>query len=178
MMTSSNRNIFRITGHLCREFPVTGEFPAQRPVMRSFDAFFDLNLNKRLSKQSWGWRFEMPSRPLWSHCNVHNLGPWLNLDRGPWLIAVVFLINQDHPSFCVTESNKVEWIHWVINATSSTIVSVMGDSYDSLFSLLNNIIHSLQRHIQGNKPKAYQKGHTTGWKQYHQMETFFALLVE
>ena len=26
-----------------------GEFPAQRPVTRSFDVFFDLRLNKRLS---------------------------------------------------------------------------------------------------------------------------------
>ena len=32
--------------------PVTGEFPAQRPVTRSFDVYFDLRLNKRLSKQS------------------------------------------------------------------------------------------------------------------------------
>ena len=32
--------------------PVNGEFPAQRPVTRSFDVFFDLRLNKRLSKQS------------------------------------------------------------------------------------------------------------------------------
>ena len=31
--------------------PVTGEFPAQRPVAQSFDVFFDLRLNKRLSKQ-------------------------------------------------------------------------------------------------------------------------------
>ena len=31
--------------------PVTGEFPAQRPVTRSFDVFFDQRLNKRLSKQ-------------------------------------------------------------------------------------------------------------------------------
>ena len=31
--------------------PVTGEFPAQGSVMRSFDVFFDLRLNKRLSKQ-------------------------------------------------------------------------------------------------------------------------------
>ena len=30
--------------------PVTGEFPAQKPVMWSFDAFFDLCLNKQLSK--------------------------------------------------------------------------------------------------------------------------------
>ena len=32
---------------------MTGEFPAQRPMTRSFDVFFDLSLNKRLSKQSW-----------------------------------------------------------------------------------------------------------------------------
>ena len=49
--------------------PVTGESPAQRPVTRSFDVFFDLRLNKRLSKQSWGWWFETPSRSLWRHCN-------------------------------------------------------------------------------------------------------------
>ena len=50
--------------------PVTGEFPTQRPVTQSFDVFFDLCLNKRLSKQSWGWWFETPSRSLWRHCNV------------------------------------------------------------------------------------------------------------
>ena len=33
--------------------PVTREFPAQRPVTQSFDVFFDLRLNKRLSKQWW-----------------------------------------------------------------------------------------------------------------------------
>ena len=49
--------------------PVPGEFPAQRPVTRSFDIFFDLRLNKRLSKQSWGWWFETLSRPLWRHRN-------------------------------------------------------------------------------------------------------------
>ena len=33
---------------------VPGEYPAQRPVTRSFDVFFDLRMKKRLSKQSWG----------------------------------------------------------------------------------------------------------------------------
>ena len=37
MMTSSNGNIFRVTGHLCGNSPVSGEFPAPRPVTRSFD---------------------------------------------------------------------------------------------------------------------------------------------
>ena len=49
--------------------PVTGYFPAQRPVTQSFDVFFDLRLNKQLSNQPWGWWFEMPSCPLWRHCN-------------------------------------------------------------------------------------------------------------
>ena len=61
--------------HFPRNWPfvrgihVPGEFPTQRPVTRSFDVFFDLRLNKRLSKQSWDWWFETLSRPLWRHCN-------------------------------------------------------------------------------------------------------------
>ena len=70
MMTSSNGNIFRVTGPLCGNSPVPGEFPAQRPVARSFDVFLDLRLNKRLSKQSWGWWFKTPYWPLWRHYNA------------------------------------------------------------------------------------------------------------
>ena len=74
MMTSPNGNIFRVTGPLCWNSPltgapVTGEMPSQRPVRRSFDVFFDLCLNKQVSEQSRRWWFETPSRPLWSHCN-------------------------------------------------------------------------------------------------------------
>ena len=65
MMTSSNGNIFRVTGHLCGEFTVPRWIPAQKPVTRSFD----LRLNKRLSIQSWGWWFETLSHPLWRHRN-------------------------------------------------------------------------------------------------------------
>ena len=49
--------------------PVTGGFPSQRPVARSFDVFFDLRLNKRLSKQSRRLWFETQSRSLWRYCN-------------------------------------------------------------------------------------------------------------
>ena len=42
MMTSWNENIFRDIGLLCGEFTGPGEFPAQRPVTRSFDVLFDL----------------------------------------------------------------------------------------------------------------------------------------
>ena len=68
MMTSSNGNIFRVTGPLCgihrsRWIPHT---KASNAVLW---CFFDLPLNKRLSKQPWGWWFEMPSWSLWRQCN-------------------------------------------------------------------------------------------------------------
>ena len=62
--------------------PVTGEFPAQRPVTRSFDVFFDLRLIERLSKQSRGWSFETPSRPLWRYCNDFQFTFILNIKKG------------------------------------------------------------------------------------------------
>ena len=55
---------------LCGEFTGPGEFPTQRPVTRSFDVFFDLRLNKRLSGQSWGWCFGTLSCPLLRNRNV------------------------------------------------------------------------------------------------------------
>ena len=70
MMTTSNGNIFRVTGPCAGNSPFSCEFPAQKPVTRSFDVFFDLRLIKRLSKHLPGWWFEMLSRPLWRHCNV------------------------------------------------------------------------------------------------------------
>ena len=64
--------------------PVTGEFSAQRPVTRSCDVFFDLHLKTRLSKQSRGWWFGTPSRPLWRHCNGFTHNP----DWGIYAVAI------------------------------------------------------------------------------------------
>ena len=76
MMTSSNGKIFRVTG------PLRGEITGHRWIhqVKAGDTelwyFFDLRLNKRLSKQSWGWWFEMPSRSLWRHCNIGASSPF------------------------------------------------------------------------------------------------------
>ena len=54
--------------------PVTGEFPAERPVTLSFDVFFDLRPDEQLSKH---WRrrgFEKPSQSLWRRCNNFVIG--------------------------------------------------------------------------------------------------------
>ena len=69
IMTSSNRNILALLAICVGNSLVTGEFPSQRPVTRSFNVFFHLRLNKPLSKQSWCWWFGTPSRSLWCHCN-------------------------------------------------------------------------------------------------------------
>ena len=82
MMTSSNGNIFPVTGHLC------GEFTGHRwiPLTKASDAelwcFFDLWLEyKRFSKQWWCWWFETPSHSLWRHCNV--LDVFVSSKSGP-----------------------------------------------------------------------------------------------
>ena len=76
--------------------PVTGEFPAQRPVTRSFDVFFDLRLKKQLSKQSLCWWSVTPSSSLWRHCNVYSYSCH---NRSIWVIpqiniSYVYLIVQ------------------------------------------------------------------------------------
>ena len=68
MMTSSNGNIFHVTVLCAGNSPVTGEFPSQWPVKRSFEVSFDLRLNKQLNKQSRIRWFETPSRLSWPHC--------------------------------------------------------------------------------------------------------------
>ena len=75
--------------------PMTGGFPSERPVTQSFDVFFDLRLNKRLSKHSRRWWFEAPSTSLLCHCNVsREPGPTGDSpnERFRW-IQVIFSLN-------------------------------------------------------------------------------------
>ena len=98
--------------------PVPGDFPAQRPVTRSFDVFFDLRLNKRLTTQSSGWWFETLSRSLWRHRNDRSFSdPTLAVI---WHIFVDTLVDntrvdisrsrQKAAIFQNTFSNAVSWM--------------------------------------------------------------------
>ena len=70
MMTSSNGSIFRVTGPLCGEFTGSRWIPRTKASdAELFDVFFNLCLNKRLSKQLPGWWFETPLWSLWRQCN-------------------------------------------------------------------------------------------------------------
>ena len=83
---------------------VTGEFPSQRSVTRSFDVFFDLRLNTRLSKQSWSWWFETPSRPLWRRCNAFM---FVNSDRIRFGVVAHHLVISKSWSFELFIFSKV-----------------------------------------------------------------------
>ena len=72
-----------------RNSPVTGKFPSQSAVLRSFAVFFDLRLNKRLREQSWGWWFETPSHSLWRHCNGTLLA-WCLFSTRAFITTLIF----------------------------------------------------------------------------------------
>ena len=102
---------------------VTGEFPSQRPVTQSSYIFFELRLNKQLSKQLWVWWFEMPSRSLWRHCDEwmgnrawiamwQKSGLWnslifLELDREIWiwLISYPSWLLRSETKYCGNPAN-------------------------------------------------------------------------
>ena len=95
-MTSSNGNIFHVTGLLWGE--VTGEFPTQRPVMQSFEVSFDLHLNKQLSKQWRCWWLEMLSSSLWRQCSGYVSTYWCLSTKSSLSILISFqskCVNND-----------------------------------------------------------------------------------
>ena len=95
-------------------FPVTGEFPTQRPVTRSFD-FFYLRLNKRLNK-SGDWWSETPSRWLWRHGNVEIIRQietfWQKLVHLTGLICmclVIYIARRHGHVFRMALHNEGDW---------------------------------------------------------------------
>ena len=97
MMTSSNGNIFRVTDPLCGEFTGHRWIPLTKGQWRGALMFSLIYaLNKRLSKQSWGWWLETPSRSLWRHCNIR-LEMVLSWFRFHWsLFLKVWFVMSKH----------------------------------------------------------------------------------
>ena len=83
----NNGNISALMALCDEKPPVTGGFPSQRPVTRSFDIFFDLRLSKQ-PRRRW---FEMPTLSLWRHCNGRS--EYLSL-RSPCSYCGEILLNK------------------------------------------------------------------------------------
>ena len=99
--------------------PVPGECPTQRPVTRSFDVYFDLRPNKRLSKQSLGWWFETLSPPLWRHRN----------GQTPLTETTYFVRRRLLYTRYKTHTITLQWLMrvgyliWVMNAVENIMIS-------------------------------------------------------
>ena len=89
--------------------PVSGEFPALRPVTRSFYVFFDLCPNKRLSKQMWGWWFETHSLPLWRHGNGPNIELAISRHIGDYAVNSLSLATRH---ICVHKLGQYRFKWW------------------------------------------------------------------
>ena len=63
------RHQINVTGPLCGKFTGHRWIPLTKANDALLDVFFDLRLNKPLSKQSWRRWFERPSRSLYRCCN-------------------------------------------------------------------------------------------------------------
>ena len=103
--------------------PVPGEFPTQRPVTRSFDVYFDLRPDKRLSKQSWGWWFETLSHSLWRHRNDKTTAPVLVRFWWIWVFCRNFtvLMRLRYCSFALKHQQVfLKYITYVVKIKSIT----------------------------------------------------------
>ena len=101
MVTSSKGNISALLALCAGNSPVTCEFPAQRPVTRSF-VFIDMRLSKRLDKQHRRRWFETPSRSLWRYCN----GEWIS-----------------------TTSNSMIYTHWGRHKMVAILQAIFSKAY-------------------------------------------------
>ena len=113
--------------------PVPGEFPTQMPVTRSFNLFFDLRLNKRLSKQSRGWWFETLSRPLWRHRNDVKSPHWDTI----WNLGYI-----DH-----------EWLIWPVTSICWLVRSLDKNFLDLYSKWLQDFPFSVYSYLLITSPR-------------------------
>ena len=88
--------------------PVTSEFLAQRPVMWRFYVFFDLCLNRQLSKQWRRWWLDTLLWSLWRHCNVVSLQRYSPI----WIFRSVTPVES---AYYIPIVISEEITHWGLN---------------------------------------------------------------
>ena len=120
MMTSTNWNIFCVTGTLCGEFTGHPWIPLTKASDAKLWCFFYLRLNKRLSKQSRRWWFETPSRSLW--CHFLHSGDWLrcigNYQRKYSVYILQFLLYLFNQNRTVANTELVDGLAYFFQANT------------------------------------------------------------
>ena len=107
--------------------PVSGEFPAQRPVTSNVDVFLICaRINCWVNNDEGRW-FEMPSHPLWHHRNDH-LPQFMSMHFGGKAFDDNHNYSNPPPSNYINEGQNCilkiissfipaanEFIHWNVN---------------------------------------------------------------
>ena len=139
MMTSSHRYISALLALCVGSPPVTGGFPFQRSVTRSFGIFFDLRLNKWLRKQSRRRWFETPWHSLWRQ-------KWITqfLYRNHELVTDVrtfaqLLMIGEFDRLC---QSVIEFVSWTQIINNNWIISRVGLCKDAR---VHSLIHKHMR---------------------------------
>ena len=96
--------------------PVSGELSTQRPVTQSFDVFFDLRLNKRLSKQSWAGLGRVPDLPV--------------------RVLVICVSTSTSPSTWLLHESESESESWLLSTSTSTSTGLYSYEYWSMIYIL------------------------------------------
>ena len=143
MWTSSNGNIFRVTGPLCGNSPVTGEFPAKgqwRGALKFYLIYAWINgwVNNReagdLRRRRIHYdvtvmmhhsvdniRFEKQLHTCLFSCTSywHNRACWFALHKARWLITSLTLYHTSNTRSCLRHDNenKLDWLalKWAYN---------------------------------------------------------------
>ena len=114
------KTFFALLAFCAENSPISGEFPAQRPVTRHFDVFFDLHLNKWFSKPSSRRWFETTSRPLWCHCNDASVMWHKDL---PYFVVVHYSIPHLHVIHGHLSPRTVN-VWWCVCSTKNEVVFI------------------------------------------------------
>ena len=144
MMTSSNGNIFRVTGPLCGEFTGHRWIPLTKASDVELWCFFDLRLNKRLSKQSWGWWLETPSCSLWRYCNGR--GRDLNCN----CIQLWFRMYIESEFFFIV----IQPQHGVWSSTDTVLIILTNYTFSSavlLVFMISDNVSQIRRHFPAGR---------------------------
>ena len=143
MMTSSKETFSALL--------VPCEGPSQRPVTWSFDVFFDLRLNKRLSTQSRRRWFETPSRSLWCHRNdtFGEQGLLIYLIdvmyiHAPWYDSGYICNHHDDVQYCSTVSEY--WVCFTFTHWGRDKITAISQTCSNAFSWMEIYGYRLRFH--------------------------------
>ena len=127
-MTSLNRNIFCVDGHLCGKFTGPRWIPRTKASDAELSCFLWSASEKTIESKSCGWWFGTPSRPLWRRCNDTYTDGYhiqsLAYIFGNLLIRLLENNKRKFPSNVSYHENPVSYYYWACDTVSCVYIYI------------------------------------------------------